>query len=183
MSTSPVSKRRILFVDDEPEHVQYHIKALRESGYDVKLVKSSDAALDLCLNAYAPSTQDDSLEAYDLIILDMMMPPPKAVQPARVSAGLATGAYILGEHRKHHADVPAMIFSNLSEQECVESICRICAAQLPGIPPGTTHSDLLQFLRTRLGVTICEKRRTPPFMLPTRVGMMMTDPDDHRPLE
>jgi CheY-like chemotaxis protein len=166
--------KRVLFVDDEPEHVTYHVRALKEHGYDVQLIDMADTALRYCL--YNHGDADAHLFVHHLLILDMMMPPPKDVQSARVEGGLATGAYILGEHWRHHSDIPTMLFSNLTENECVEATCRVCQSQLPPVPSGAAHSDLIAFLKQHLNVTICEKRRTPPFLLPGKVRGLIGPP-------
>lgn len=159
------TSKRVLFVDDEPEQVEFHVRALKDAGYEVELISSSTTALELCLRAYAGG--DSHVFRHDLLILDMMMPPPEAVQLARVDGGLATGAYILAEHHKHHAGVPTVILSNLSECECVDAIRRVCKGVLPAVPEDAANADLPAFLRRHLNVTICEKRRTPPFLLPS----------------
>jgi CheY-like chemotaxis protein len=166
--------KRVLFVDDEPEQVKYHVMALKDRGYEVQLIDSPNTALQFCLRNYGDG--DPTVLAYNLLILDMMMPPPSGVQPARVDAGLATGAYILGEHHRHHPGIPTMLFSNLNEDECVEATCRVCQDVLPPKPHGATHGDLVAFLKQHLNVTICEKRRTPPFLLPVKVQQLIGPP-------
>ena len=60
--------KRILFIDDEPEFVRAHVNALEEVGkYDVVFVKSYEEAFEALQN-----------QRFDLIILDLILPPPEA---------------------------------------------------------------------------------------------------------
>lgn len=166
-----IPKKRILFVDDEPEQVKYYVIALESAGCEVRLIPSSTLAAEFCLKNFGAPATDPFVP--DLLILDMMMPVPEKVHAPKVDGGLATGAYLLAEHRRHNGHVPGMILSNLNERESVEVLCRICKDLLPALPNGTATTELLGLLRRHLRVVVHEKRRTPPFLLPGLVSRIV----------
>jgi CheY-like chemotaxis protein len=159
---------RVLLIDDEPELLQFHVRALTAAGYEVEVVPAITQAWDYCLMNYGDSPA--GRQAPDVLILDMMMPVPDHVMPVAVDDGLATGAYILAQHRRRNGHVPAIVLSNLNERETTEALCRVCRDVLPNPPRDNTVAVIRTFLLECLNVTVHEKRRTPPFLLPSLVA-------------
>ncbi len=63
---------RILLVEDDPKVARFILKGLKEEGYAVDAARDGPAALEMI--AAAP---------YDLIILDVMIPPPDGLEICR----------------------------------------------------------------------------------------------------
>lgn len=64
-----MTKQKILMIDDEPEFIRPHIEALQEEDYEVEVRRSIDDAIHLLRR-----------EHFNLIILDMLMPPTEKEQ-------------------------------------------------------------------------------------------------------
>ncbi len=162
------SKKKAWFVDDGMETVRFHIEELKTLGYEVtEITSSAELAEKLCLQNWGGDV--DKVDPPNLVFLDMMMPPPPELPLAKVDAGLATGAYLLAECRKLSPDVPVIILSNLTVQETMDAVWVHCRSWLPERPPDATPSDLAGIMKERLNLTVYEKRRTPPFMVPVLV--------------
>lgn len=72
--------KKILFVDDEPYFMRAHIEALKDEGYTVDQAEDGNEALEKV-----------EVSEYDLIILDIIMPPGDL---ENTNAGMRTGLRI-----------------------------------------------------------------------------------------
>jgi CheY-like chemotaxis protein len=59
---------RILWIEDRPEQIKYHVSLLRNSGHDITECNSGGEALKTIL------ASGDSAGGFELIILDIMLP-------------------------------------------------------------------------------------------------------------
>jgi predicted nucleotide-binding protein len=75
-----IEKKRILFVDDELRDVDAYVLELKFAGFDVTTTASADEAFKLVSN-----------ESFDLVVLDIMMPPGKHFRNKETAFGLKTG--------------------------------------------------------------------------------------------
>ncbi|MFH1936314.1 MAG: response regulator [Bacteroidota bacterium] len=83
-------RRRVLLIDDEKVAMQFYIKALRESGYEVIQVCDPDEAVEYMENS------DERTP--DIIILDIMLPPGNRFRGRPdVEEGLRTGVLLYPE--------------------------------------------------------------------------------------
>ncbi|MCX8081067.1 MAG: PglZ domain-containing protein [Bacteroidia bacterium] len=87
---------RILWADDEMEHLQPHVLFLKEKGYDVLTVKSGDEAIELM-----------EREAVDVVLLDENMP------------GL-TGLDTLLQIKKSRPAVPVVMITKSEEERIMD---------------------------------------------------------------
>jgi len=75
---------RILVVEDDPDMSRFIERGLREQSYAVDAVATGDAAIEAAVTA-----------AYDVIILDAMIPPPDGFEVCRQLRAQGIGATIL----------------------------------------------------------------------------------------
>ncbi len=76
--------RRVLFVDDEPYFSRRYRDALRESFYVVYCQTYDEARYQLI-----------SADKFDVMVLDVMMPPPEKDDSAATGDGFETGLFLL----------------------------------------------------------------------------------------
>lgn len=96
----------ILFVDDEKLQMEGFVIELELSGYEVEFKRYVDEAWD-CLVS--------NRQAVDLLILDIMLPAGKKFNNEENHKGLRTGVWFFDEVRAHFADLPVIIFTNVSD--------------------------------------------------------------------
>lgn len=75
---------RILVVEDDPDMSRFIERGLREQSYAVDAVATGDAAIEAAVTA-----------AYDVIVLDAMIPPPDGFEVCRQLRAQGIGATIL----------------------------------------------------------------------------------------
>lgn len=63
MDDAQLTKRKILFVEDEPFISELYTRALAKANYDVKIAKDGEEGL-----------REAQTNAYNIILLDLMMP-------------------------------------------------------------------------------------------------------------
>lgn len=109
--------RRILMIDDEPEWIRPHAEALEEEGCAVTRMMDVDDAIRLL-----------EKEPFDLIVLDLLMPPPAAMGrnfDFDTDVDLReTGVWLHREIREHLGiqNVPIIIMSVVRDKEIRDKI-------------------------------------------------------------
>lgn len=103
----------ILFIDDEPHYVEVYALELGDAGYKVQLVSDADAAL-----AFIEAYEAD----VELVILDIMMPPGRALAGAVTNKGRRTGARLYEVLRKPRPNLPFVILTNVSDAEIEQQL-------------------------------------------------------------
>jgi CheY-like chemotaxis protein len=105
-----LSKKRILIVDDElvpgqagATYMWYYVQALRDAGFDVKEAITVDEAVEALA---CPGAE------YDLVILDIMMPPGQAFERAASLRGLRTGVLLAKVISDTYPRVPMVVLTN-----------------------------------------------------------------------
>jgi nucleoside phosphorylase/ActR/RegA family two-component response regulator len=76
----PPRHPRILLIDDDALHMRYYIHALSEGGFDVKFAANAKLGLKLAAE-----------EAFEIAVLDVMMPAEELFDPVESAGGLETG--------------------------------------------------------------------------------------------
>jgi CheY-like chemotaxis protein len=108
------NNKRILFIDDElvPEarepggnYMFFYILALRENGFEVVETLGPDDALK---ELQKPDAH------FDLIILDIMMPPGKCFARKDTDEGLRTGVFLADELHRLARKTPILVLTNLA---------------------------------------------------------------------
>jgi CheY-like chemotaxis protein len=119
-----MDKGTILFIDDElcpnskgpsGNYMWYYVEALRDASYTVVEVPGPDDAL---TNLKAKD------QHYDLIILDIMMPPGAAYRTRDTSNGLRTGILVVQTLHEQWPDIPVLVLTNVLNQEALNSLNR-----------------------------------------------------------
>ena len=128
----------ILFIDDEPHRLREYEEALCEEGFKVTWATDAEEGMKTFLAHQSK---------IDVIILDVMMPPPAVWGDAMTDFGMRTGLKLLERIREETECIPVMVLTNLS----------LSSVDLPPY-------DLVE-LRTKM--------ETPAFALPKLVKRLM----------
>ncbi len=166
----------ILLVDDELEILSDHIRKLEEAGFAVTQRRTTDQAIDDFMN--------DRGVAYDLVILDMMIPPPDREEYRHFYDdwdGMRSGGrllYILRQSQQN-PHPPVLLLSNLKDDEMLteawDRYAIWCDRHDLDMPPVRSDEAMISTLRSRFGTWVREKRRTPPWHLPKVVQEILAD--------
>ena len=97
----------ILFVDDDPYHVENDVFNLRACGYKVHEVSTVDEAL-----AFLAAHRND----IDAVICDVMMPHGEAFGPAETRGGLRTGLRLFEKARDQSPELLFVVFTNVHSE-------------------------------------------------------------------
>ncbi len=159
------AKRRILIVDDELHVLNDHVHQLVTGGFEVAGVRTTDEAIREIL-------QKD-VRQYDLVAMDMMIPPPEA-KPSDIEVwdGLRSGGHLLLMLRKLTEDLPVLLLSNLDEEEVqLEAWDRFMehrtrSGRAGAAPPVHSTGELRGVLERDFRTWFRSKRRTPPWHFP-----------------
>lgn len=93
------SRKKILYVDDDLPRTRHVM--LDEDGYKVIVADTADKAL-----------LEVRRQKFDLILLDVMMPPPRFVSKEAVAQGYETGIYVAKEIKKtRNRDTPIVVIT------------------------------------------------------------------------
>ena len=158
-------KPTILIVDDELDALEGHIASLTDAGVNVSTLRSTDEALREILSG--------DIQAFDLVVLDMMIPPPvENPEPIDVWDGLRSGGHLLAILRRESKKfIPALLLSNLAEEEVeLEAWDRFqewAADNGASVPAARTSDEVRDVLCRHFRVWIRGKRRTPPWHFAT----------------
>jgi CheY-like chemotaxis protein len=99
----------ILFVDDQVEYMMSGwIEDVRSLGADVRVANGPDHALQIA---------EELRDSIRLIVLDIMMPPEKALSGVETKEGMATGAVLYRLLAKKCQLAQFLVLSQLSEDE------------------------------------------------------------------
>lgn len=115
---------RILVVDDASNQARVTAIGLRIEGFDVETAEDADGALGLLAS-----------RAFDLAVLDLMMPGTNGIQLARLL-------------RERHPTTRVVLTSayHLSERQLIRADC----GAVGFVPKPFNLTDLAQFLRSKL---------------------------------
>lgn len=159
----------ILLVDDELENMADHVRQLQNSGFVVTAFRTTDQAVDEFMS--------DRARIYDLVILDMMIPPPdgdRYINLFEAWDGLRSGGHLLHILREKHEDArpPVLLLSNLADDEVlIEAWDRFviwCDKHRDHkmLPSARNTDAMATALQVNFGTWVQGKRRTPPWHLP-----------------
>lgn len=173
--------RTVLFVDDDIENMADHVRKLEDAGYAVTQRRTTDQALQEFMS--------DRAGGYDMIILDMMMPPPDREELSQyrneiyslvdVWDGLRSGGHLLSVLREKNPEPrpPVLLLSNLDESELLleawEQFIVWCTRHGKTVPSAQSEAAMLTVLRDQFATSIRGKRRTPPWHLPEVVQTLV----------
>jgi DNA-binding response OmpR family regulator len=96
----------ILIIDDEIRRFENYIYFLKKAGYEVKIIKNVDAALEFIYS---------NLDSIKLLILDIMMSPGNTFTDEETQYGLRTGIPFYRKIRERSKDMPIMVLTNVTD--------------------------------------------------------------------
>ena len=99
---------RILFVDDERRRVRLYVQELEKNGHEVVFEDNPDAAL---------KTLQDVSEHFDLLVLDVSLPPSETFKFADTRGGMQTGLPLYDNIRRLRPDLKIVALTNVSSSE------------------------------------------------------------------
>ncbi|MBL7154386.1 MAG: response regulator [Phycisphaerae bacterium] len=108
-----MEKARILLVDDElspkkdgpnGSYMWYYTQALREAGFEVVEAVGPDFALQRLTSKRLK---------FDLVIIDIMLPPGKAFGGEDTLNGLRTGVSLARKVQEDYPDLPILVLTNV----------------------------------------------------------------------
>lgn len=132
-----MAQKKVLVIEDDVECAEAY-QALLEPAYEVTLAHDGTSGLEAL----------ESETAFDLVILDVMMPAGERIHTKDV--GLSTGLELLKQIRKMGDDIPVVVISVVWDQEITGQMRELGARailQKPVRPPGKlleTVSEVLQ---------------------------------------
>jgi CheY-like chemotaxis protein len=105
--------KKILMVDDELEYIEAHIQALKDEGYEVEKVMEVDHAVQVL-----------DKDKFDLIILDMLMPPSESDRETPNIELRETGLrlYITIRETLQLRDIPILFMTVLRDKTIIKKI-------------------------------------------------------------
>jgi CheY-like chemotaxis protein len=106
-------KKRILFIDDEKIPTRYLVDALNDTGrYETIWVRTGDEAL----------VKIAESKNFDLVFIDLLMPPSEEFGAVETKDGLACGVAIHDRLRIHLPHVPIFFFTNIRDKELLRPV-------------------------------------------------------------
>jgi len=99
-------KKKILLIDDDAIPMAPYKTALEKSDFIVTAIADVDKALEIAR---------DSLERFDIVLLDVMMPPGNAFDLGETDDGMRTGVFLYGELRKHYHEAWIIVLTNMRD--------------------------------------------------------------------
>ncbi len=141
--TDPTARKRVLMVDDQLDYIEPYAEALEDEDFDVTLLSQVDTALDLLRS-----------EKFDVIILDMLMPPSEHVHEDFEDLDLRkSGGWVLSQIREDERlrDVPIIFITAVRDthvREWVEETERAYTGRDPMIlTKPVTLTQLIKMVR------------------------------------
>ena len=101
----------ILFIDDEPHHMQSYREALELEGYKSTMAGGVKEGMEILVNSTAE---------IELVVLDIMMP-PEILGEEETERGLRTGVVFFPKIREILPDIPVIILTNVSDPKIIKS--------------------------------------------------------------
>jgi CheY-like chemotaxis protein len=117
--------KRLLLIDDEVNlnpapppnapngYMWYYAEALRIAGYELTEVNSTDQALEQL-----------GTHQFDLVLLDVMMPPGKSLADEDTARGVRTGLVLADRLAQAHPKVPVVILTNVEDNAPLQALRR-----------------------------------------------------------
>lgn len=141
--TQPTTRKRILMVDDQLDYIQPYAEALEDEDFDVTLISQVDSALEMLREG-----------GFDVIILDMLMPPSEGVHEDFEDLDLRkSGGWVLSQIREDERlrDVPIIFITAVRDtrvREWVEETERAYTGRDPVIlTKPVTLTQLIKIVR------------------------------------
>jgi len=106
----------LLLIDDEWDEDSTRVEDLRLAGHEVTVVNRAADVL---------STLTDSSKMYDVVLLDIMMPPEGYATLQETNGGRLTGFRVLKDIRQYRGKVPVIVISAHSRNDVTEYLSQV----------------------------------------------------------
>jgi len=115
--------KKLLLIDDDISanqtvsvpgvgvYMWYYAEELRDTGYEVTEVNSVDRAIEILAS-----------QSFDLILLDLMMPPGKSLAEADTATGMRTGVVFAERLAQSHPDIPVVILTMVASPSATNAL-------------------------------------------------------------
>jgi len=133
-----MSKKRILFIEDEKFTLEQLQIALEDYDYEIVPASSATEGMNLV-----------SKLNFDAVLLDIMMPPPEDIDPEIVGNGRTTGVEICRRIRHLKPDLPIVVLSVVRDPGILRRINEAGADEIINKPalPSKINDTLSKILR------------------------------------
>jgi CheY-like chemotaxis protein len=127
---------RIVLIDDDAIPMNYYVHALRYLGFEVVHFLDIEAA-----------KRDILSRVPDLVILDIMMPPPVEYEDRDTEGGIFTGLFLVDDLRSHYPALPIIVLTNLSDAHTRGELIRdrLRVIQKNEFPPRDFADEVVRF--------------------------------------
>ena len=133
---------RILFVDDEVRRMATVVDELRLEGHEVVFQAHVDPALALI---------NDPGEQFDVVVIDVSMPPGRAFQTDDTDGGARTGFHLYDVLRQMRPKIKVIVLTNVADRGVEEhfknetqSLCRV--VRKPSVLPFQFVEEIRKFV-------------------------------------
>jgi len=120
----------ILWIDDDVERMQSLYEMMTYEDHVVTKAATAGDALEIIKD-------EDRDGEFDVVLLDMMMPPDNALGAVDTDGGRTTGLALLTRIRQRYPDMPVVVCSVVKEPEIKKEALRLGAkawVQKPALP-------------------------------------------------
>ncbi|MBC8031915.1 MAG: response regulator [Pyrinomonadaceae bacterium] len=106
---------RIMFVDDERRRMRLYVEELQDNGHEVLFEDNVDSAL---------AVIEDPTRHFDLLVLDISMPPGETFEFEDTRGGARTGLALYDKIRGLRPDLKIVALTSVAERRVVEQLTR-----------------------------------------------------------
>lgn len=139
-----MEKAKIMLVDDElspkkngPDgsYMWYYTEAMRDSGFEVTQVVGPDSAL---------QKLSSKSSKFDLIIVDIMMPPGEAYENENTLDGLRTGIFLAKTIQEKYPELPILVLTNVLNPYALNKMKEMESVKKVLVKPNCTPFELVE---------------------------------------
>ncbi|MBM3211803.1 response regulator [Candidatus Poribacteria bacterium] len=128
-------KKRVLFIEDEKFFLEQLQIALKD--YDITPAYSAPSGIELIKK-----------KEFDIVLLDIMMPPPLDIDPEVVDFGRSTGVEVCKRIKSIKPEIPVIVLTVVRDPSILEKITEAGASKIINKPASskvvsTNISELL----------------------------------------
>jgi len=106
----------ILWIEDNPGQIKYHLEALRRKGHDVKVVTNGEKALSIF------ETAKRERKPYDWVILDIMLPPGNGTRIKEDVRHEIMGVEVLRQMKELDTAISVVVLSAIADDRLLQEI-------------------------------------------------------------